>query len=286
MLTWNALQRLCNALEAELARQRVEWLENSVSVTPYEIRMKVTARNGHRPDPVTLSEALGVPVQVQAVEEVRADLSGRDGILEARRQPGGFVVTIPRNDTFRVRLSDLLRKLRNVPPATALLGIAADGAPLLLRLPSLEVRHVLVTGPEGCGKSALLRTMALSLRHFSPGLPTVAEVPPDDLARAVRKHRERPVIALYYAPPPLEALSALLECWPLAHVILEAGDPEALGPLADCFPVRIEGLGTPGDFVAYTPEGRYRFWAAWPDDASTLFPLILGNKVDALPAGR
>lgn len=280
MLTWNALQRICNALEAELACQGVEWLGNSVSVTPYEIRMKVTTRNGHRPDAAALSEALGVPIRVQAVEEARADLLGRDGILEARLQPGGFVVTIPRSDPFRVRLSDLLRKLRNIPPLTPVLGIADDGAPLFLRLYSLEARHVLVTGPEGCGKSALLRAMHLSLLRFNPARQIALEVSPSALARLVRE-RERPgdwlpVVAFYHIPPSPGELSRLLECWPLAHVILEVGDPEALGPLADCFPVRIEGLGTPGDFVAHTPEGRYRFWAAWPDVEATL----------RLPAGR
>jgi S-DNA-T family DNA segregation ATPase FtsK/SpoIIIE len=37
------------------------------------------------------------------------------------------------------------------------------GIPLLLRLPSPEVAHVLVAGTTGSGKTALVRSMALSL---------------------------------------------------------------------------------------------------------------------------
>jgi S-DNA-T family DNA segregation ATPase FtsK/SpoIIIE len=58
----------------------------------------------------------------------------------------------------------------HVPPATAILGVDEKGAPLLLRLTSSNVVHVLVAGTTGSGKTALARTMLASLAlHNSPG---------------------------------------------------------------------------------------------------------------------
>ncbi|HEY4691258.1 MAG TPA: FtsK/SpoIIIE domain-containing protein [Anaerolineae bacterium] len=50
-----------------------------------------------------------------------------------------------------------------MPLGTAVLGLADDGAPLLLRLPSPDVAHVLVAGTTGSGKTALVQTILLSL---------------------------------------------------------------------------------------------------------------------------
>jgi S-DNA-T family DNA segregation ATPase FtsK/SpoIIIE len=50
-----------------------------------------------------------------------------------------------------------------IPPATAVLGLCDDGAPLLLRLPSPDVAHVLIAGCTGSGKTALSQTIILSL---------------------------------------------------------------------------------------------------------------------------
>ena len=45
----------------------------------------------------------------------------------------------------------------------ALPGLSDDGAPLLVRLPSPQVAHLLVAGTTGSGKSALMRTIIASL---------------------------------------------------------------------------------------------------------------------------
>jgi DNA segregation ATPase FtsK/SpoIIIE, S-DNA-T family len=50
-----------------------------------------------------------------------------------------------------------------IPFGTAVLGLADDGAPLLLRLPSPDVAHVLVAGTTGSGKTALVQAMIVSL---------------------------------------------------------------------------------------------------------------------------
>jgi S-DNA-T family DNA segregation ATPase FtsK/SpoIIIE len=64
----------------------------------------------------------------------------------------------------------LLRQLDvdGIPPVTAVLGLGDDGAPLLIRLPSPDVAHVLVAGTTGSGKTILLRAMVLSLSLLHP----------------------------------------------------------------------------------------------------------------------
>lgn len=68
----------------------------------------------------------------------------------------------PRNGRA-VRLLDLLDEVGPVQPLTAFLGRAEDGGPLLLRLTSPEVAHVLVAGSGPGGASALMRAIAISL---------------------------------------------------------------------------------------------------------------------------
>lgn len=94
-------------------------------------------------------------------EEIALRL-GSDGV-RVRRNGGTVQIEIPREDGQTVRLLSLCRRLANVPPQSCVLGIDEDGTPILLRLPSPEVVHVLVAGTTGSGKTALARSMAVSL---------------------------------------------------------------------------------------------------------------------------
>ncbi|MBI4675595.1 MAG: hypothetical protein HY741_28455 [Chloroflexi bacterium] len=51
-------------------------------------------------------------------------------------------------------------------PGTALLGVAFDGVPLLIRLASPDVTHVLISGCKASGKTELVRTILASLVLF------------------------------------------------------------------------------------------------------------------------
>ena len=57
------------------------------------------------------------------------------------------------------------RACRPSPPC---LGLDEEGAPLLLRLPSPDVAHVLIAGTTGSGKTALARSMVASLALLNP----------------------------------------------------------------------------------------------------------------------
>ncbi|MBI3244478.1 MAG: DNA translocase FtsK [Chloroflexi bacterium] len=94
-------------------------------------------------------------------EEIALAL-GADNV-RISREGSNLAVEVPRPDSEPVFLMTLLRSLPPMPPHTACLGMADDGRPLLLRLPSPDVTHVLVAGMTGSGKTELIRAMALSL---------------------------------------------------------------------------------------------------------------------------
>lgn len=115
-----------------------------------------------------LITALGARVGkiVSLSEELALRLGSRN--CRVRRVNGSIQVEVPRDKPGRVHLLPLCRQLpASVPYCTAVLGIEEEGLPLLLRLSSPEVAHVLVAGTTGSGKTALARTMALSLALLS-----------------------------------------------------------------------------------------------------------------------
>ncbi len=106
-----------------------------------------------------------VSTKVSRIVALSEELALRLGAQRIRvsRKGAAVQVDVPREDGQVVRLVNLCRKLNEVPKQTAILGLDESGIPLLLRLPSPEVAHVLVAGTTGSGKTALVRSMALSL---------------------------------------------------------------------------------------------------------------------------
>jgi DNA segregation ATPase FtsK/SpoIIIE, S-DNA-T family len=100
--------------------------------------------------------------RIMALSEELALRLGAKGV-RVSRQGAAIQVDVPREDGQVVRLLSLCRRLKEMPKQTAILGLDETGVPLLLRLPSPEVAHVLVSGTTGSGKTALVRSMALSL---------------------------------------------------------------------------------------------------------------------------
>jgi S-DNA-T family DNA segregation ATPase FtsK/SpoIIIE len=152
-----------------------------------------------------LSTPLGVKVKQVAglAEELALSLGAPS--CRVYRQEGQMQVEVPRSDGQVVPLLNLCRRLaaqgwgargeqftqserpsgqvpagirpsgrdlkgtgRNMlPSVTAVLGLDGEGVPLLLRLPSPNVAHVLIAGTTGSGKTALARTMVASLAIFN-----------------------------------------------------------------------------------------------------------------------
>lgn len=137
-------------IERVLASHRVPARVHGATVSPRTVRFMVTPALGARIATVrNLSEELAMALGAQ---DVRVAREGSD-----------LTVEMPRADAEPVRLASLMRSLAHIPPLTACLGLAEDGRPLLLRLPSPDVAHVLVAGATGSGKTELLRALILSL---------------------------------------------------------------------------------------------------------------------------
>jgi S-DNA-T family DNA segregation ATPase FtsK/SpoIIIE len=150
------LEYQADRIEGVLVQHKVPGRVTGGTVTPRWIRFKVLPALGARVSRIKgLSEDLAVALDASS--------------CRVARQGAAVMVEIPRDDPRPVHLRSLLDQLRDVPPVTAVLGIADDGAPLLIRLPSPDVAHILVAGTTGSGKTALLRTIVLSLAVRHPG---------------------------------------------------------------------------------------------------------------------
>jgi S-DNA-T family DNA segregation ATPase FtsK/SpoIIIE len=149
------LEYQSDRIEAVLRHHKVPGRVTGGTVTPRWIRFKVLPAMGSR-----ISRIKGLS------EELAAALDAPS--CRVARQGAAVMVEVPRDDARPVHLMPMMEQLEGVPPVTAVLGVAEDGAPLLIRLPSPDVAHILVAGTTGSGKTALLRTVVLSLAMRHP----------------------------------------------------------------------------------------------------------------------
>ena len=162
-------------IEMVLASHKVPARVTGGTVTPRLVRFH-------------LATPLGTKVrQVSGLAEEIA-LSLGASTCRIYRHEGQVEVEVPRPEGQTVHLLPLCRRLIEgaraerggrqdtqgansgwvMPPVTAVLGLDQEGAPLLLRLPSPNVAHVLIAGTTGSGKTALARTMVASLALLNP----------------------------------------------------------------------------------------------------------------------
>lgn len=154
------LEFQADRIETVLRVHKVPARVSGGMVTPRWVRFQVLPALGAK-----ISRIKGLS------EELAAALNAPS--CRVSRQGATVSVEVPRRDPQPVRLLPLLRQLTEnlsgtavpvvIPPITAALGLAEDGTPLLIRLPSPDVAHILVAGTTGSGKTALLQTMIVSL---------------------------------------------------------------------------------------------------------------------------
>jgi S-DNA-T family DNA segregation ATPase FtsK/SpoIIIE len=156
------LEFKADRIEAVLSSHRIQARVTGGTVTPRWIRFQVLPTVGAK-----ISKAKGLN------EELAAALDAPS--CRVSRRGAAVDVEVPRDDPLPVQLMPLYRQLSEgddgiagIPPVTAILGLAEDGAPLLIRLPSPDVAHILVAGTTGSGKTALMQTMILSLAMANP----------------------------------------------------------------------------------------------------------------------
>ncbi len=149
------LDRQADIIESVLAAHKIEGKVWGGAVTPRFIRFDLTTAMGTR---------------VNKVLALREEVAMRLGVPDIRlyRKGDAIRVEVPRTDAAVVRFTVLRKRLKKIPPLTALLGVDEDGSPLLLHIASPDVAHILVAGTTGSGKTALLRTLILSLALYNP----------------------------------------------------------------------------------------------------------------------
>jgi len=146
------LEFQADRIEAVLHMHKVRARVTGGTVTPRWVRFQVLPAMGAKISKIKrLSEELAAALDTSS--------------CRIARRGAAIDLEIPRDDPEMVRLLPLCRQLdaAEIPPVTAVLGLADDGAPLLIRLPSPDVAHVLVAGTTGSGKTVLLQTIILSL---------------------------------------------------------------------------------------------------------------------------
>lgn len=148
-LTQEYLEFQADRLEQVLANHKVPVRVDGGQIAPRWLRFMVATAPGARLSLVrNLSEEIAMAL---GADNVRITRDGHNVAVE-----------VPRPNPEPVLLLPMLRGLQPAPH-TACLGVADDGRPLLLRLSSPDVAHVLVAGSTGSGKTELMRAMAISL---------------------------------------------------------------------------------------------------------------------------
>jgi len=152
------LEFQADRIEAVLTLHQVPARVTGGTVTPRWVRFQVLPAVGAK-----ISRIKGLSEELAAALDVSS--------CRVSRRGAAVDVEVPREDPQPVRLLPLFRQLNDeggIPPVTATLGLAEDGAPLLIRLPSPDVAHILVAGTTGSGKTVLLQAMILSLALTNP----------------------------------------------------------------------------------------------------------------------
>ncbi|MFQ5855809.1 MAG: DNA translocase FtsK [Anaerolineae bacterium] len=144
------LEYQAERLQQVLASHNIQARVLSGTVTPRLVRFHLLPARGTK-----------IRTIARLAEEIAMSLGVKSA--RVRRCDGQLDVEIPRDDPTMVPLRPLLKRLDAVPAGTAVLGRDDEGTPLLLRIPSPDVAHVLICGTTGSGKTVLARTMITSL---------------------------------------------------------------------------------------------------------------------------
>ena len=144
------LEQQADCIESILAQHKVRAAVSGGVVTPRYVQFHLSAQLGTRVGKVAA-----------LAEEIAMALGKRDA--RVYRRGATINVELPRERAEPVRLLPLCQSVTSVPTGTAILGLEEGGAPLLLRLGSPDVAHVLIAGTTGSGKTALARSLLTSL---------------------------------------------------------------------------------------------------------------------------
>lgn len=148
------LNQQADQIEHVLERHRIRGYIRGGTITPRMIQFDYVPSIGVRVNRIS-----------KLSEEIALALGSRTARIN--RRGNAIAIEIPRLQPEPVRLLELCQNVHDVPPATAVLGLDEGGHPLLLKLASPDVAHVLIAGTTGSGKSSLARSLLVSLALFN-----------------------------------------------------------------------------------------------------------------------
>jgi len=251
------LEFQADRIEAVLTLHKVPARVTGGTVTPRWVRFQVLPAVGAKISRIkNLSEELAAALDAPS--------------CRVSRRGAAVAVEVPRDDPQPVRLLPLYRQLvgathpandgvsarrlardaspQPIPPVTAILGLAEDGAPLLIRLPSPDVAHVLVAGTTGSGKTMLLQAMILSLAMANPAVSsrqiTVSNQRPTSDFRLPASGSRLSMVLIdpkghafglfeglpHLTRPPIREIAEMTEALQsLVHLMERRGDPSDFG---------------------------------------------------------
>ncbi len=148
------LDAQANRIEEVLGRHKLPVYVRGGTVTPRFVTFHLVVQPGIKVTRITrLDEEIALALNARATRVYRK---------------GSLIhVEVPRRQAEPVRLRPLCASLGDLPAFTAVLGVDESGAPLLLRIPASDVVHTLIAGTTGSGKTALARTILVSLARFN-----------------------------------------------------------------------------------------------------------------------
>ncbi len=106
-----------------------------------------------------------ITVGLEKLSSLKDDFKTALGVegIRLNRQNGQLQLQVIRPFTPAVPLVDLLSRLHNNPPASAVLGYAEDGSVIRHDFTADATPNILISGAKDAGKTNLLRTIAVSL---------------------------------------------------------------------------------------------------------------------------
>jgi DNA segregation ATPase FtsK/SpoIIIE, S-DNA-T family len=156
--------------QLHLQANRIEWV-----LFTHKAPARVT---GGRVTPNTIQFHLAPAptTKIARVEGLSEEIAMALGAPSARvaRTNGHLSIEIPRARARTLSFLEVAERVHKNPdlrtvmasPGTALLGLDTDGLPVLLRLGSPDVPHVLIAGTTGSGKTEAAKTIIASLMLF------------------------------------------------------------------------------------------------------------------------
>ena len=195
MPRYERLNAQADQLEAVLMSHKIHATIEGGTVTPRLVRFRLLP---------------GAGVKIAQIARLSEELALALGSVSCRIVRRGEQVHLefPRSDKRVVRLAAILEQTRPRGDATVALGLDADGAPLLMRLSSPDVAHVLISGTTGSGKTALAQTMIASLLE-THSVSELGLVLIDPKGRGYAPFAAAPHLLLPVATTPDTALDAL-----------------------------------------------------------------------------